>query len=198
MGTVFARPVVLLPLGVVVLLVGLLTALNGVASARWGGVHDDGTACGPTPEGMCLVREDVTVDGPRYQRRTAGDRWVLQPSGGRPVRVDLPDDDSDALDESGATDVVMLSQPDGDVVGIETDGRRIGTTGVGAYGVLQRAGLGILGMSLGAGMVLAGVRMRRATGSWVEHEPLQSHGTAALALPVVVGFVVWMAPRFIW
>lgn len=98
MGKAFSRPLVLLPLGVVVLLVGLLTALNGVASARWGSALEDG----------------------------------------------------------------------------------------------------ILGMSLGVGMLIAGTRMRRATGSWVEHEPLQKHGTAALALPVVVGFVVWMAPRFVW
>jgi hypothetical protein len=198
MGKAFSRPLVLLPLGVVVLLVGLLTALNGVASARWGSALEDGTACGATPRGMCLVREDVTIDGPRHQRRTAGERWVLQPAGGLPVRVDLPDDESDALQDSRVTEVTMLSQPDGDVVGVETDGRRIGTTSVGVYGVLQRLGLGILGMSLGVGMLIAGTRMRRATGSWVEHEPLQKHGTAALALPVVVGFVVWMAPRFVW
>lgn len=34
--------------------------------------------------------------------------------------------------------------------------------------------------------------------SWVEHEPLQKHGSAALALPVVLGFVLWVLPRFIW
>ncbi|EAP99845.1 hypothetical protein JNB_06739 [Janibacter sp. HTCC2649] len=74
----------------------------------------------------------------------------------------------------------------------------IGTTSVGAYGALQLVGLGLLVTSLGAGMVLAARRMRRATGSWVEHEPLQKHGSAALALPIVLGFVLWVLPRFIW
>lgn len=86
----------------------------------------------------------------------------------------------------------------GDVVGLEASGRTVGTTWVGAYGVLQRVGLGLMVTSVGAGLVLVARRMRRATGSWVEHESVRRHGSAVMALPVVVGFVLWLVPRFIW
>lgn len=198
MGTVFARPVVLLPLGVVVLLVGLLTALNGVGAWRWGGVVDDNRSCGAGQQEMCLVRDDVTLDGPNFSRRSAGDDWELRLASGRTHEVSLPDADSDALEDTGVTEGVMLSQPDGDVVGVEAGGRVIGTTWVGGYGVLQLAGLGLLGAGLGAGLVVVARRMRRSTGSWAEHEPVQKHGSVAVALPVVVGFVLWMMPRFLW
>ncbi|MFC7489476.1 MULTISPECIES: hypothetical protein [unclassified Knoellia] len=196
MGKVFSRPVVLLPLGVVLLVVGLLTGLGAVGAWRWGGVVEDGRACGAGREDMCLVRDDVAIDGPNSSWRSAGNDWTLTPSSGPTHEVALPGRASDELGD--ATEAVMLSQPDGDVVGVEAGGRSVGTTWFGAYGVLQRVGLGLLGLSLGGGLVVASRRMRRATGSWVEHEPLQRHGSAALALPVVVGFVLWIVPRFLW
>ena len=200
MGKVLARPLVLLPLGVVFLLVGLLTALNSVAASRWGGVVEEGRACeggGGTASGMCLVRTDVAVDGPHFSRRQAGDRWELRPASGREEEVSLPDDASDRLRKADVTRGVMLSQPDGDVVGLEAAGERVPTTWTGAYGVLQRVGLGLLALGLGAGLVVVALRMRRAVG-WTGHESVQKHGSAAVALPVVLGFVLWMAPRFLW
>lgn len=197
MGRVFARPIVLLPLGVVVLVVSLLTALNAVAAARWGGVVEEGRACGSEASGMCLVRTDVALDGPHYTRRDAGDDWDLDPASGRTRQVSLPDGASDRLREGDVTNGVMLSQPDGDVVGLEAGGERVATTWNGTYGVLQRAGLGLLGGGLGAGLVVVALRMRRAVG-WAGHEPLQKHGSAAVALPALLGFVLWMLPRFIW
>ncbi|MEO7268970.1 MAG: hypothetical protein ABIW49_07175 [Knoellia sp.] len=198
MGKFVSRPVVLLPLGVALLLAGLLTGLNSIGAWRWGGVLDDNRACGSNQQEMCLVRDDVAIDGPRYTWRNAGDDWGLRPASGRAHEVSLSDGDSHDLDDAQVRDGVMLSQPDGDVVGVEVDGRTIGTTWVGAYGALQLVGLGVLVTSLGAGLLLAARRMRRATGSWVEHEPLQQHGSAALVLPVVLGFVLWVLPRFIW
>jgi hypothetical protein len=198
MGRFVSRPFVLLPLGVALLLAGLLTGLNSVGAWRWGGVLEDNRECGANQQGMCLVREDVAIDGPRFTRRSAGDEWDLRPASGRAHEVSLPDGASDDLVDAEASDGVMLSQPDGDVVGVEVDGATIGTTWVGAYGALQLVGLGVLVTSLGAGLLLAARRMRRSTGSWVEHEPLQKHGSALLALPVVVGFVLWVIPRFIW
>jgi len=190
--------VVLLPLGVALVLAGLLTGLNSIGAWRWGGVLDDNQTCDTGQQGMCLVREDVTIDGPDYTWRNAGDDWDLQPATGRAHEVSLPGGDSDDLEDAQVRQGVMLSQPDGDVVGVEVDGRTIGTTWVGAYGTLQLLGLGLLVTSLGAGLILGARRMRRATGSWVEHEPLQRHGSAALALPVLVGFVLWVLPRFLW
>ncbi|MDT0214576.1 hypothetical protein Q9R29_11830 [Rothia sp. ARF10] len=197
MGKVFARPFVLLPLGVVVLIVGLLTALNAVGAARWAGVVEEGRACGSEPRGMCLVRTDVVVDGPHLSRRDAGDDWDLEPASGRVEEVSLPDRASARLQSADVTRGVMLSQPDGDVVGLEAGGERVATTWTGTYGVLQRVGLGLLGGGLGAGLVVVALRMRRAVG-WTGHEPVQKHGSAAVALPVVLGFVLWMLPRFIW
>ena len=197
MGKVVARPFVLLPLGVVFLVVGLLTALNAVAAARWGGVVEEGRACGSEASGMCLVRTDVAVDGPHFSRRDAGDDWDLQPSSGRAEEVSLPDRASDRLRDADVTRGVMLSQPDGDVVGLEAADERVPTTWTGTYGVLQRVGLGLLALGLGAGLVVVALRMRRAVG-WTGHESVQRHGSAAVALPVVLGFVLWMAPRFIW
>ncbi len=198
MGRFVSRPVVLLPLGVALLLAGLLTGLNSIGAWRWGSVLDANRACGTDQQGMCLVREDVAIDGPHYTWRNAGDDWDLRPASGRAHEVSLPDGDSDALDDARVRDGVMLSQPDGDVVGVEVDGRTIGTTWVGAYGALQLLGLGLLVTSLGAGLVVVARRMRRATGSWVEHDSVQKHGSAVVALPVVVGFVLWVLPRFIW
>lgn len=200
MGKVFARPIVLLPLGVVVLVVGLLTALNAVGAARWGGVVDEGRACassGGEPSGMCLVRTDVAVDGPHYSRRDAGDDWDLEPASGRVEEISLPDGASDRLREADVTRGVMLSQPDGDVVGLEAAGERVATTWTGTYGVLQRVGLGLMALGLGAGLVVVALRMRRSVG-WTGHAPVQKHGSAAVALPVVLGFVLWILPRFIW
>ncbi|MFW5472065.1 hypothetical protein ACOCJ5_02040 [Knoellia sp. CPCC 206450] len=196
-GKVVARPLVLLPLGVVALVVSLLTALNAVAAARWGDVVEEGRACGSEASGMCLVRTDVSVDGPRYSRRDAGDDWDLRPSSGRAHEVSLPDRASDRLREADVTQGVMLSQPDGDVVGLEAGGERVATTWNGTYGALQRVGLGLLGAGLGAGLVVVALRMRRAVG-WTGHEPVQKHGSVAVALPVLLGFVLWTAPRFIW
>jgi len=198
MAKVFGRPVLLLTIGVLLVLGGLLTGLGSVGAWRWGEVIDDGRVCGAGQQGMCLVREDVVLDGPHFSRRSAGDDWDLRLGSGRTHEVSLPDAGSDALDDAGVSEGVMLSQPDGDVVGVEAGGRTIGTTWVGAYGVLQRAGLGLMVTSLGAGLVLVARRMRRATGSWVEHESVQRHGSAVVALPVVVGFVLWLVPRFIW
>ncbi|GGB71583.1 hypothetical protein N798_16575 [Knoellia flava TL1] len=197
MGKVFARPFVLLPLGVVFLVVGLFTALNAVGAARWGGVVAEGRTCGSEASGMCLVRTDVTVDGPHYSRRDAGDDWDLEPASGRAEEVSLPDRASARLRGAEVTRGVMLSQPDGDVVGLEAAGERVATTWTGTYGALQRVGLGLLAGGLGAGLVVVALRMRRAVG-WTGHEPVQKHGSAAVALPVVLGFVLWMLPRFIW
>lgn len=63
--------------------------------------------------------------------------------------------------------------------------------------LLALVGLGVLVLGLGGGAVLAGVRMRRATGSWTGYEPVQQHGSGLIAIPVMLGFVVWLAPRFI-
>lgn len=197
MGRVFARPVVLLPLGVVLLVVGLLTALNAVGAARWGGVVAEGRACGGEPSGMCVVRTDVAVDGPHWSRREAGDDWDLEPASGRVREVSLPDRASNRLRDAGVTRGVMLSQPDGDVVGLEAGGERVATTWTGTYGVLQRVGLGLMALGLGGGLVVVALRMRRSTG-WTGHEPVRKHGSVAVALPVVVGFVLWMMPRFLW
>lgn len=198
MGKFFGRPVVLLPLGVVALLVGLLVALNSIGAWRWGGVVEAGTTCESAGQEMCLVRDDVSLDGPHYSRRSAGDEWDLTLASGRTEEVSLPDDVSGAIAESEASSGVMLSQPDGDVVGVETDAATTGTTWVGGYGVLQLVGLGLMVLGLGAGLVLVAVRMRRSTGSWTARESVQQHGSAVVALPVVLGFVLWMAPRFIW
>ncbi|MFD1946301.1 hypothetical protein [Nocardioides aestuarii] len=195
MGKILGRPVVLLPLGVVALLVGLLVALNSIGAGRWGGVVEAGTACESPGQEMCLVRDDVSLDGPHSSRRSAGDDWDLTPASGEPEEVSLP---GDALDDVAAREGVMLSQPDGDVVGVEVDAVTTGTTWVGGYGVLQLLGLGLMVLSLGAGLVLVALRMRRSTGSWSAHESVQQHGSALLALPVVLGLVLWMAPRFIW
>ncbi|EAP99844.1 hypothetical protein JNB_06734 [Janibacter sp. HTCC2649] len=122
MGKFVSRPLVLLPLGVALLLAGLLTGLNSVGAWRWGSVLDDQRFCGADHQGMCLVREDVTIDGPRNTWRSAGDDWDLRPTSGRAHEVSLPDGDSDALDDAQVHDGAMLSQPDGDVVGVEVDG----------------------------------------------------------------------------
>lgn len=185
----------LLPLGVVALVVGLLLALNSIGAWRWGGVVEAGTTCEGGRAEMCLVRDDVSVDGPHYSRRSAGDEWDLAVAGGDVEEVSLP---GEAFEGDAVTEGVMLSQPDGDVVGLESGGTTTGTTWVGGYGVLQLVGLGLLVLGLGAGLVLVALRMRRSTGSWTAHESVQQHGSVVIAVPVVLGFVLWTAPRFIW
>ena len=146
---------------------------------------------------MCLVRTDVAARRTALSRRPPATTGTSTLASGRSHEVSLPDHDSTRPPGRRGHRGGLLSQPDGDV-GVEAGGRTIGTTWVGAYGVLQLVGLGILGTSLGAGLLLVALRIRRAAGSWVGHEPVRKHGSAALALPVVVGFVLWIMPRFLW
>jgi hypothetical protein len=198
-GKILGRPVVLLPAGVVMLLVGLLVALNGIGAHRWGGALAEERWCESGRDELCLVRSPATIEGPSHSRREAGDEWLVRPvSGGDVGEVDLPDDASEAFADSDPGEVVALAQPDGDLVGIEADGRVVGSTWVGRYGVLQLVGLGLLGFGLGLGMVVAGWRIRRSSGSWGAHASVRQHGSGWVAIPVVAGFLVWMLPRFLY
>lgn len=197
MGKVFGRPLVLVPVGTLLVLVGLLVALNGVGAWRWGGVLADERWCESGRQDMCLLREEATIDGPSYTRRQAGEEWVVRPASGGSHEVDLPGEASDVLEEQGTSEVVALTQPDGDLVGVEAEGRVVGTVWVGWYGVLQLVGLGLLVIGLGAGLGVAGWRIRRSTGSWGRAASVREHGSAWVAIPVVGGAVLWLLPRLV-
>lgn len=196
------RPLVLVPLGIVLLLVSTLYALGSIASHRWGGVVAEQRWCG-TPaagEGLCADRVEVELSGPYSSRREPGNEWRIAPNAAlgddRPHTVDVSDDGP--LRHRGATAVVALvEQEERDVVALAVGDTVLPVNDVGLRGVLSRSGLGLMGVAAGIGCLLVGVRMRRDGGSWGERRRIQAYGSAWLALPVVAGFLLFATARLL-
>lgn len=194
------RPVLLLPLGLVVALVALVYGLGTVASHRWGDVVANDRACGSEAAGtdLCAERIGVRVEGPLPNGRTPGNTWRLFAAKGMfddDVSVDVVDDVP--LQVRRGPVFALVKQGTRDVVGLEVDDTVLPVGDVGTRGVLHRIGIGLMGVTLGVGLVLVALRMRRDSGWTGRGRAVRTYGSAWLAFPVLAGFALYMSARFV-
>ena len=164
MRNVFGGPVVLIPVGVVLLLVGAFVALNGVGDWRTGQAADDRVMCADTDSGVCFDVVEGTISPQPRGRRDIGREWdAAAADGGELKDFSVTDDDSDLLEEVGdepvgiwvkpsdPTDPAAIELPDGTLVQSQWNGLR---------GVAAHLVFGLLVIGVAVGLLVTGLRRR--------------------------------------
>jgi len=198
--TVFGRPALLVPLGAVLLLVGILVALDGIGSFRTGAAVDDAQMCADSDSAVCLERVDVRLKGPVLTRRATGHDFTVRTVDGDYLgRISVDDDeDSDRLEEvvtNTVTAWVKGDDPD-EVVAVELpDGTVVSTLWIGLRGLTAHLAFGLLGFGVGSGLLVTGLRFRRAGTPWLSADERTPVGASAAALFVVPAGVVVLLLR---
>lgn len=203
MREVYGRPVILIPLGVVLLLVGIVIVLNGIGSYRTGTAVAEARTCATADSDGCLLPVEVRVRGPVVTRRAAGvDYSVRATSGERLGRVTVDDgDDSVRLADLGGNTVTAWVKRDdpadrGDVVAFALpDGAVVPVLWIGLRGLSAYLTFGLLVWGFGVALLAPGLRFRRAGTPWLSADASTPFGAAAAALLILPAGVVVVLVR---
>ena len=196
MRKVLGRPVILVPLGVVLLVVGVFVGLNAVGAHRTGAAVEDRVMCSSSDAHLCFEVVPATLEGPRPRGiRAVGRDWAALPVDGSDLEgFSVTRSDSERLEDVGEETVGIWVKPYDaeDPVAVELDGSEVvPTQWVGLRGVGSHVSVGLLLVGLGAALIVSGVRFVRSGNGWLRADTSTEFGSAGAALVLVpAGFAV--------
>ena len=182
-------PVLLLPVGLLLLVVGGFVALNGVGDYRTGEAVEGRVMCAASESDVCFDVVEATISAQVVGRRDIGREWDATAVDGDELKAfSVTDDDSELLDDAGDATVgiwVKLSDPT-DPAAVELpDGTIVESQWNGWRGVAAHLAFGLLAIGVGFGLVVTALRFARSGSGWWRANTETSFGSAWAALVIV-------------
>jgi hypothetical protein len=158
------HPAVLIPVGLLILVVGVFVGLNAVGDHRTGQAADERRLCAESGSGVCFDVVEATIEPQVRGRRDIGREWdATAVDGGELKGFSVTHDDSDLLEEVGDQPVAIWVKPSDptDPAAVELpDGTLVQSQWNGLRGVAAHVASGLLLIGIGVGVLITGLRRR--------------------------------------